>query len=68
MVAVKISILLQYITLFVAHRGTNFHYFVQGLIWTNIFYYTIITLLYLFEVSKTIFHPLVVKSEKTKGC
>ncbi|KAF6241446.1 hypothetical protein HO173_000156 [Letharia columbiana] len=49
MVAVKISILLQYITLFVAHRGTNFHYFVQGLIWTNILYYTIITLLYLFE-------------------
>ncbi|KAM0802187.1 hypothetical protein BDR22DRAFT_971639 [Usnea florida] len=48
-VLVKVSILLQYITLFVVHRGTFFHYFVHVLIWTNIFYYTLTTLLFIFE-------------------
>lgn len=53
MVTVKISILLQYITVFVAHRGTIFHYSVHGLIWSNVLYYTITTLLFVFEVSNS---------------
>ena len=50
-VMVKISILLQYITLFVTHLRNFFHYSVHVLIWANILYYTIATLLYVFEVS-----------------
>ena len=54
MVTVKISILLQYITLFVAHRGTAFYYAVHCVMWTNIVYYTILLLLDIFEVSNSI--------------
>lgn len=50
-VLVKISILLQYNTVFVTHQKTAFHHSVHVLIWTNIAYYTISTLLCIFEVS-----------------
>ncbi|KAF7502150.1 hypothetical protein GJ744_006887 [Endocarpon pusillum] len=48
-VFVKISILLQYITLFVSHRGNVFHYAVHILLWTNVVFYTIITFLYILQ-------------------
>ena len=67
-VLVKVSILLQYITLFVVHRGTFFHYFVHVLIWTNIFYYTLTTLLFIFEVSFSFLLPLVVRFDEMKTC
>lgn len=51
MVTVKVSILLQYIALFVTNGGTPFHYSVQGLIWINVLYYTITTILFVTEVS-----------------
>ena len=54
-ITVKVSILLQYITIFVTHRGTPFHYAVHGLIWTNVLYYTINTVLFVTEVSDTVF-------------
>lgn len=60
MVSVKVSILLQYVTVFVAHRGTAFHYTVYVLIWTNVLYYTITTLLFIFEVSQSLLAPLAV--------
>lgn len=66
MVTVKLSILFQYITVFVAHRGTLFHYIVHGLIWTNVLYYTIIVLLFVFEVSHSILVPLVVSLERRR--
>ena len=50
MVTVKLSILLQYITIFVTHRGTAFHYAVHCLMWTNIIYYTILLLLHIIEL------------------
>ena len=57
-IAVKVSILLQYITIFVAHRGTPFHRAVQGLIVANVLYYTINTILFVTEVSNPIIlHP-----------
>ncbi|KAL8706502.1 MAG: hypothetical protein Q9201_000434 [Fulgogasparrea decipioides] len=46
---VKISILLQYITLFVAHRRNLFHYACHVLIWVNVLFYTIMTFSYVFE-------------------
>ena len=54
MMTVKVSILLQYITLFVIHRRTAFHYTVHGLIWTNVLYYTIATVIFVTEVSNSI--------------
>ena len=63
-VTVKISILLQYITIFVTHRGTIFHYSVHGLIWTNVLYYTINTLSFVFEVSNSDSPPPVVILER----
>ena len=51
MVTVKLSILLQYITIFVTHRGTAFYYAVHCLIWINVIYYTILLLLDLIQVS-----------------
>lgn len=68
MMTVKVSILLQYISLFVAHRGTAFHYTVQCLIWINILYYTIATVVFVTEVSNCIFPPLLMYLEKTKRC
>lgn len=50
-ILVKVSILLQYITIFVAHRGTIFHRAVQGLIVANVLYYTINTILFVTECS-----------------
>lgn len=67
-VMVKVSILLQYITIFVVHRGTFFHYIVQILIWTNVLYYTLTTLMFIFEVSNRFLLPLVVKFEEMKKC
>ena len=68
MMTVKVSILLQYIALFVIHRGTAFHYAVQGLIWTNVLYYTIATIVFVTEVSNSILPPLMMCLEKTKRC
>ena len=50
MVFVKVSILLQYITLFVAHRGTVFHYTVHVVMWLNVIYYFINAFLNIFLV------------------
>ena len=50
---VKTSILLQYVTLFVVHRGSVFHLSIHILIWVNTVFYIVITFLYLFEVSIT---------------
>lgn len=49
-VIVKLSILVQYITLFAPHRQGTFHRAVHVLIWSNILFYTIITFAYIFEV------------------
>ena len=68
MMIVKVSILLQYITLFVAHRRTAFHYTVQGLVWINVLYYTIATVIFVTEVSKSIFTPLTMGLEKMEKC
>ncbi|KAL8734451.1 MAG: hypothetical protein Q9181_003189 [Wetmoreana brouardii] len=46
---VKTSILLQYITVFVAHRRNFFHYACHILIWVNVLFYTIMTFSYMFE-------------------
>ena len=58
-VTVKISILLQYITLFVTHRGSAFHYTVYCVIWINVIFYTIISLLDAFGVSNNVLLPLL---------
>lgn len=50
-VLVKVSILLQYITVFVAHRGNLLHYGCHILIWINVLFYTALTLVYIFQVS-----------------
>ena len=63
-IAVKVSILLQYITIFVTHRGTTFHYAVHGLIWTNVLYYTINTVLFVTEVSSIVFWRIGDKSRQ----
>ena len=68
MMTVKVSILLQYISLFVINRGTAFHYAAQGLIWANVLYYTIATVVFVTEVSNCIFPPLMMYLEKTKRC
>ena len=49
-VLVKASILLQYVTVFVAHRRNFFHYAIHFLIWANIIFYIIITFWYIFQV------------------
>ena len=46
---VKVSILLQYITIFVVHRGGLFHMMVHILLWTNVVFYLVLTLLVIFE-------------------
>lgn len=56
-VLVKISILLQYITVFVAHRGNLFHYGCHILIWVNVVFYSVMTLVYIFQVSIFTNHP-----------
>ncbi|KAI4202643.1 MAG: hypothetical protein LQ350_002436 [Teloschistes chrysophthalmus] len=48
-VLVKVSILLQYITVFVAHRGNLLHYGCHILIWLNVIFYTVLTLVYIFQ-------------------
>ncbi|KAM0806447.1 hypothetical protein BDR22DRAFT_968475 [Usnea florida] len=50
-IAVKVSILLQYITLFVVNRGNTFHRAVQTLIVVNVLYYTINVILFVTECS-----------------
>lgn len=67
-VTVKVSILLQYIALFVTHRGTAFHYTVQALIWTNVLYYTIATVFSVTEVRNGTLAPVVVNSGKLGRC
>ena len=66
MMTVKVSILLQYITLFVIHRATAFHYTVQALIWTNVLYYTIATVIFVTEVSNSILPLAMISIERTK--
>ena len=51
-VLVKTSILLQYVTVFVAHRRNLFHYLIHVLIWTNVVFYIAITFSYIFQVSR----------------
>lgn len=68
MMIVKVSILLQYIALFVIHRGTAFHYTVQVLVWINVLYYTIATVVFVTEVSNYNLPRLMMCLEKTKGC
>ena len=48
-VLVKVSILLQYISIFVVHRGNIFHIIVHVLLWINVVFYTIDTFLVIFE-------------------
>lgn len=50
-VLVKISILLQYVTVFVAHRRNLLHYLIHVLIWANVAFYIAITFSYIFSVS-----------------
>lgn len=57
-VAVKTSILLQYVTLLVIDRRNLFHYAVHFLIWTNVLYYFINVFLYTFQVSPGIFQAI----------
>ena len=66
MMTVKVSILLQYITIFVIHRATVFHYTVQALIWTNVLYYTIATVIFVTEVSNSILPLAMTSVERTK--
>ena len=49
-ILVKVSILLQYITLFVVNRGSAFHYVIHMVIWTNVVFYTIVFFLVIFQV------------------
>ena len=51
-VLVKTSILLQYVTVFVAHRRNSFHYLIHILIWVNVIFYICITFTYIFQVSR----------------
>lgn len=48
-VFVKISILLQYVTLFVARRRNAFHYTVHILVWIFVIFYTVITFTFIFQ-------------------
>lgn len=51
-VLVKTSILLQYVTVFVAHRRNLFHYLIHILIWVNVIFYIGITFMFIFQVSR----------------
>lgn len=53
-VFVKTSILLQYVTMFVVHRRSLFHFGIHSVIWANAIFYIIMAFLYLFEVSITV--------------
>ena len=68
MMIIKVSILLQYLTLFVVHRGTAFHYTVHGLLWTNVLYYTIATVIFVTEVSNSILPLAMMSVRRTKRC
>ena len=60
-VFIKISILLQYVSIFVAHRRNRFHYGCHVLIWVIVIFYVIITFRYIFQVSNpyhVYFEPL----------
>ena len=50
-ILVKVSILLQYITIFVVNRGNAFHYIIRIILWTNVVFYTIVFFLVVFQVS-----------------
>lgn len=50
-VLVKISILLQYVTVFVVHRKSFFHYLIHVIIWGNVIFYVVVTFYFLFRVS-----------------
>lgn len=50
-VFIKTSILLQYVSIFVAHRRNLFHYGCHVLIWVIVMFYVIITFLYIFQVN-----------------
>lgn len=53
-VLVKTSILLQYVTVFVVHRRSLFHYAVHFVILVNATFYVIIMFLYIFRVRRTV--------------
>ena len=67
MITVKVSILLQYISIFVTHRGTAFHYTVRGLFWTNVLYYTIATILFVTEVRTVALSSLAITPRDADG-
>lgn len=50
---IKISILLQFVTVFVANRGSFFHYLIHVIIWCNAVFYIIVTFLFIYRVSPT---------------
>ena len=50
-VLVKVSILLQYVTLFVVHRKNFFHFLVHAIIWGNVIFYVVVTFLFIYRVS-----------------
>ena len=49
-ILVKVSILLQYISIFVVNRGNTFHYVVHLVLWSNVGFYTIVFFLVMFQV------------------
>lgn len=53
-VLVKVSILLQYVTVFVVHRKRFFHLLIHVIIWGNVILYAAITLAFVFRVSLAI--------------
>lgn len=63
-VLVKVSILLQYITVFVAHRGNLLHYGCHILIWLNVIFYTVLTLVYIFQVSTISDHSAAIGEDQ----
>lgn len=50
-VLVKVSILLQYVTVFVVHRKGVFHCLIHIIIWVNVVFLVIVLFRYLFRVS-----------------
>lgn len=53
-ILVKVSILLQYVSIFVVNRGNTFHYIVHLILWLNVIFYTIVFFLVTFQVHQQI--------------
>ena len=58
-ILVKVSILLQYVTVFVVHRKGVFHCLVHIIIWANVVFHVILLFLYLFRVSPPTFTEIL---------